>query len=159
MKKIDLKEHLSVVAESLGADIVKTKFPVVIKQKYRQEYESMLTKHDVKDTKKYLEFQPKSPDKSLTREEHTYRMKLLVNAAPRTYVIVSGGPEIKDNREKELSETTRIVIDDGAEGRIIGRNFWGVSLEKGLKLADTVVKIMTENQYHRKLFLLFLIID
>lgn len=139
------------VAESLGADIVKTKFPAVVKQDYKGGYEKMLKAHKIKDAVKYLDYEPKSLDDPLTHEQHVYRMKLLVDAAPRTYVIVSGGPKIKDDPKKGLLNTTRIAMDSGAEGRIIGRNFWGVPLDEGLKLSDAVARVMMEPQYNRKL--------
>ena len=61
-----------------------------------------------------------------------------------------GGIQTADDAEKELRDTTMIVMDAGAEGRIIGRNFWGVSIEEGLRLSGIVAGIMQKKQYQRK---------
>ena len=78
-----------------------------------------------------------------------HRMKLVVDAVPRSFVIVSGGPKIRGDPGKKLASTTRIVMNAGAEGRIIGRNFWGVPINEGSEYANVVAKIMREPQYHR----------
>jgi class I fructose-bisphosphate aldolase len=143
--------HYAVAAaESLGADIVKTKFPAPVKPDYKTAYEEMLKKHKIKDAPKYLELEPKEGER-LSYDQQVYRMKLVVDAAPKTYVIVSGGPKIKGDARKTLIESTKIVMDAGAEGRIIGRNFWGVPIEQGLELSNAVANVMMEPQYHRKL--------
>ena len=52
---------------------------------------------------------------------------------------------------KKRSKTTRIVMDAGAEGRIIGRNFWGRPLREAKRLTDLVAEVMKEQRYDRKL--------
>ncbi|MCW4054623.1 MAG: hypothetical protein NWE84_06870 [Candidatus Bathyarchaeota archaeon] len=66
----------------------------------------------------------------------TIRMKLVVDAAPRSFIVVSGGPQIKEEAEKTLAKTTRIVMNAGAEGRIIGRNFWGSSNKQKIEVRE-----------------------
>jgi len=142
--------YACVVAESLGADIIKTKFPAPIKEEKREKYFNYLKEVAKKtpEVEKYIELEPEK-GKELTEEEHTYRMKLVVDAVPRTFVVVSGGPKIRGDPKKELTYITRIVMNAGAEGRIIGRNFWGVPVNEGLEYVNTVAKIMKEPQYRR----------
>jgi DhnA family fructose-bisphosphate aldolase class Ia len=142
--------YACVVAESLGADVIKTKFPAPVKEEKRKVYLSYLKKIAKKtsENKKYIELEPKKGEK-LTEEQHVNRVKLVVDAVPRSFVVVSGGPKIRGDPGKELAYTTRIVMNAGAEGRIIGRNFWGVPINKGLEYANLVAKIMREPQYHR----------
>lgn len=138
------------VAESLGADIIKTKFPEPVKAEKREIYFQYLNKLSKKlaEAQKYLQLEPRK-GKRLTEEQHTKRMKIVVDAVPRSFVVVSGGPRIKEDPEKAMARTTKIIMNAGAEGRIIGRNFWGVPLNDGLKFAKTVAEIMSKPQFNR----------
>ncbi len=142
--------YACVVAESLGADIIKTKFPAPVKEEKREAYFNYLKKL-TKTTPEAEEYRKLEPEKGreLTEKQHTHRMKLVVDAVPRSFVVVSGGPKIKGDPKKELTSMTRIVMNAGAEGRIIGRNFWGVPVKEGLEYANAVAKIMKEPQYRR----------
>jgi len=142
--------YACVAAESLGADIIKTKFPAPVKTEKREAYLNYLKKIAKKTSgaEKYIELEPEKGEK-LTEKQHTHRMKLVVDAVPRSFIIVSGGPKIRGDPRKELAYTTRIVMNAGAEGRIIGRNFWGVPIHEGLEYANIVAEIMREPQYHR----------
>lgn len=142
--------YACVVAESLAADIIKTKFPAPVKEEKREVYLKYLKKVAKKtpEAEKYIELEPEKGGE-LTEEQHTHRMKLVVDAVPRTFVIVSGGPRIREDPKKQLVYTTKIVMNAGAEGRIIGRNFWGVPIERGLEYVKAVSEIMTKPQYHR----------
>jgi len=40
-------------------------------------------------------------------------------------------------------------MEAGGEGRIIGRNFWGVPIEEGLDLANAVAAVMQQDKYRR----------
>ena len=139
-----------VVAESLGAEIIKTKFPEPVKGEKREAYFNFLRKtaKKISEAKNYIELEPKNGE-ALTEEQHTKRMKLVVDAVPRSFVVVSGGPKVKKDPAKAMATTTRIVMNAGAEGRIIGRNFWGVPIEEGLKYAQLVTEIMKAPRYHR----------
>ena len=139
-----------VVAESLGADIIKTKFPEPVKKEKKEAYINYVTKisKKIKSAQRYLELEP-NENEELTEKQHTTRMKLVVDAVPRSFVLVSGGPQIKENTEENLAKITRIVMNAGAEGRIIGRNFWGVPINNGLKYATIVAEIMKQSKYHR----------
>lgn len=142
--------YACVVAESLGADVIKTKFPAPVKEEKREAYFNYLKKIAKKTSgaEKYIELEPKR-GKELTEEQHTHRVKLVVDSVPRSFVVVSGGPKTRRDPRKELVYTTRIVMNAGAEGRIIGRNLWGVPLNEGLKYANIVAEIIGEPQYHR----------
>ena len=143
-------QYACVVAESLGADIIKTKFPAPVKDDKREAYFNYLKKIAKKtaEAEKYIELEPEEGGE-LTEDQHTHRVKLVLDAVPRSFVVVSGGPKIKGDPRKELIRTTRIVMNAGAEGRIIGRNFWGVPVDKGLEYAKTVAEIMREPHYRR----------
>lgn len=142
--------YACVVAESLGADIIKTKFPKPVEEKKREAYFKYLKKVAKKtpEADRYIELEPEK-DEELTEEQHTDRMKLVTDAVPRTFIVVSGGPKTKENPRDKLVSTTKIVMNAGAEGRIIGRNFWGVPTKKALEYVNAVSKIMKEPKYRR----------
>ncbi|MFW6117346.1 MAG: class I fructose-bisphosphate aldolase [Thermoproteota archaeon] len=142
--------YACVVAESLGADIIKTKFPAPVKAERREAYFSYLKKVAKKtsEAENYIELEPQEGEE-LTEEQHTHRMKVVVDSVPRSFVVVSGGPKIREDPERELVQVTRIVMNAGAEGRIIGRNFWGVPIEKGLKYCKAVSEVMNQPKYYR----------
>lgn len=142
--------YACVVAESLGADIVKTKFPTPVKEEKRAAYLDFLRKtaSKIPEAENYITLEPEDGE-VLTEVQHTHRIELVVDAVPGTFVIVSGGPKIRGDPRKELAYITRIVMNAGAEGRIIGRNFWGVPLSEGLEYANLVAEIMKAPQYHR----------
>ena len=155
-------------AESLGADIVKTKFPSVVEPKKREAYEEFILKEyskKIPEAGKYIEMEPSKEkllkyeeslkgekpnyDSLLSFEQHVERTSIVVEAGGRTLVIFSGGPKVGGNAKKELEDSTKIIMDAGGEGRIIGRNFWGVPIKEGLELSDAVARVMKQPQYHR----------
>jgi len=157
-------------AESLGADVVKIKFPSVVKPKQRDEYKKFIKEEyskKIPEAVRYLELEPdkeefadyekkmkeenKEPnfDSLFDRARHIERAKIVVGAATRTFVIFSGGLRIEENPEDALVESTEIIMAADAEGRIVGRNFWGVPIEESLKYAEAVAKVMKRNKYKR----------
>jgi class I fructose-bisphosphate aldolase len=142
--------YACVVAESLGADVVKTKFPAQVKEEKRKAYFNYMKKiaKKTREAEKYIKLEPEK-GQELTEKQHTSRMKMVLDAVPRTFVIISGGPMIREDPKKGLTYTTRIIMNAGAEGRIIGRNFWGVPVDEGLEFSNIVAKIMKEPQYRR----------
>lgn len=142
--------YACVVAESLGADIIKTKFPAPVKYEKREAYVKYIQNVAKKtpEAEKYIELEPDKGEE-LTEEQHIHRVKLIMDAVPRTFVVVSGGPRIREDPKRQLVQTTKIVMNAGAEGRIIGRNFWGVPITEGLEYANIVTEIMREKQYRR----------
>lgn len=138
-------------AEDLGADVVKTKFPRPAKD--RQAYKEMLNnfvKSKMPEAPQmYLDLEPQEGE-TIPYELHVKRMNLVTSPARRTLVVVSGGPKLGKDPEKELRETTRIVMDAGAEGRIIGRNFWGRPTEEAKRFIQIVTEVMQDSKYHRK---------
>jgi len=163
--------HMGVsAAQSAGADIVKTKFPAPADDK--AAYEHMLfgekgaegykngdtscegfveTKMEEGAWAYWVLEQAENPDQGFSHEEHVKRMNVVMQAADTTFVVVSGGAKAGATAEEKLRETTRIVMDAGAEGRIIGRNFWGVPVEEGLRLNEVVTETMDQEQYERDL--------
>ena len=160
-------------AESLGADMVKTKYPAVVEPKKRDAYEQFIMKEYIKkipEAERYIELEPPKErlleyerkvkekgekpnyDSLLSDKEHVERTKIVVGAGGRTFVIFSGGPKIKGDAVKALQDSTRIIMDAGGEGRIIGRNFWGVPVEEGLKLSLKVKEVMQKSAYKRELY-------
>ena len=100
------------------------------------------------EAERYIELEPEE-DEKLTEEQHIKRVKLVVDAVPRSFVVVSGGPKVREDPEKAMATTTRVVMNAGAEGRIIGRNFWVVPIDDGLRYAKIVTEIMSKPQFHR----------
>lgn len=157
-------------AESLGADVVKTKFPNVVKPKCRYAYAKFIKDEyskKIPEAVRYLELEPdekklldyekgmkekkKKPnyDSLLDRARHIERARIVVGAGTRTFVIFSGGPRIAGDAKAALVKNTEIVMEADAEGRIIGRNFWGVPVEEGLEYAKAVAKVMQKDSYKR----------
>ena len=162
--------HYAVSAgESLGADIIKTKFPSVVEPKRRGAYEDFILKEyrsKIPEAGRYLELEPPREqleayqaslaegdkpnyDSLLTQQEHIERARIVTGAATRTFVVYSGGPKAAGDARAALEETTEIIMEAGGEGRIIGRNFWGVPIAEGLDLAGAVAEIMKRNKYAR----------
>ncbi len=163
--------HYAVSAgESLGADIIKTKFPAVVPPKQRDAYEDFILNEyaprlpevvhylDLEPTREQLEeyqanlAEGEKPnyDSLLTKEQHIERAKIVTGAGTRTVVIYSGGPRITGDAKAALTESTEIIMDAGGEGRIIGRNFWGVPIPDALELANAVADVMKRNKYARE---------
>ena len=162
------------VAESLGADVIKTKFPKPVADEnkiraYLGHIMNLARKKKIEAAERYIELEPafgeaitienhtlkvrtvgRKTFKELTPEQHTYRVKIVLDAAPRTFVVFSGGPKKEGDLKRKLVEETKIIMDAGGEGRIIGRNFWGVPLEEGLELTRAVTEVMTQEQYRRR---------
>jgi len=111
-------------AEDLGADIVKTKYPRPDSNQaaYRKMLQTFVKSKMPQAPEMYLSLEPEEHEE-VSVELHVKRMNLVVSPARRTLVVVSDGPKLGRDPEEELSETTRVVMDAGAEGRIIGRNF------------------------------------
>jgi class I fructose-bisphosphate aldolase len=81
-------------AEDLGADVIKTKPPAIVKEsnieKYKKWIETVGGK--VAGAKNYLKYEPRASGKGLTKEQHIERYEIVIDAAGRTFVIFSGGP-------------------------------------------------------------------
>ncbi len=157
-------------AESLGADVVKTKFPRVVSLECRDAYDKFIKDEyskKIPETHEYLAFEPTAKslmnhedkmkekneklnyDSLLDRTRHIERARIVVGAGTRTFVIFSGGPKMPGNAKSALVESTEIIMEADGEGRIIGRNFWGVPVEQGLEYAEAVAEVMKEGKYKR----------
>ena len=154
--------HAVKSAEDFGVDIVKTKPPVPVKKDKLEAYKVWIAdvEKKTKGASMYLEYEPVNstgstgvldPDVELTEDQHIDRYSLVIGAAPRTFVIFSGGPKIQGDAKKVLEYQTRVIMEAGGEGAIYGRNLWGVPTEKGLELMEAVHSILAEPQYRRPL--------
>lgn len=144
---------VSIASGLLGADIVKTKYPAKVKPDNRRAYDAFIENLAKKNSSmiayKYLE--PKDVQKSLTPDQEIFRASLVVQAAPNSIVIFSGGPKIPGDPTKSLVKQTEVVMKAGAEGGIYGRNIWGLPVEEGLKAAGAINEVISRQEFHRKL--------
>ncbi|HWQ95864.1 MAG TPA: hypothetical protein VN368_00685 [Candidatus Methylomirabilis sp.] len=144
---------VSIASGLLGADIVKTKYPAKVKSDNRRAYdtyiEGLTKKNSGMIAYKYLE--PKNPESSLTAEQEIFRASLVVQAAPHSIVIFSGGPKLPGNPTQSLIKQTEIIMKAGAEGGIYGRNIWGLPVKDGLEAASAVNDVISRPEFHRKL--------
>lgn len=144
---------VSIASGFLGADIVKTKYPAKVKPDNRRAYdvyiESLAKKNSSMIAYKYLE--PKDAQKSLTPEQEIFRASIVVQAAPNSIVIFSGGPKVPGNPTESLVKQTEIVMKAGAEGGIYGRNIWGLPVDEGLEAAVAINEVISRLEFHRKL--------
>jgi len=157
-------------AESLGADIVKTKFPSVVDPVKRGKYEAFIKEEysgKIPEALKYIELEPDKEalldyekkmereqtkpnyDSLLTKEQHIERARIVVGAGTRTFVIFSGGPKIIGEAKSGLENLVEIIMEAGGEGSIIGRNLWGVPVKDGLEYTDAIKKVMQNEKYRR----------
>ncbi len=144
---------VSIASGLLGADIVKTKFPLKVKPDNRRAYdtyiESLAKKNSSMIAYKYLE--PKDAETILTPEQEISRASLVVQSAPNSVVIFSGGPKLPGNPTETLIKQTEIVMKAGAEGGIYGRNIWGLPVEEGIEVACAINDVISRQEFHRKL--------
>lgn len=138
-------------AEDLGADIVKTKFPRPAKDlaAYKEMLEKFVKPKVPEAPEMYLSVEPEQGE-DIPYELHVKRMNLVTSPAKRTLVVVSGGPKLGKDPENQLIDTTKIVMDGGAEGRIIGRNFWGRPMEEAKRFIQIVSEVMQDSKYNRE---------
>ncbi len=144
---------VSIASGLLGADIIKTKYPLKIKPDNRRAYdayiESLAKKNSSMIAYKYLE--PKDAEAALTMEQESFRASLVVQAAPYSIVIFSGGPKLPGNPTETLKKQTEILMKAGAEGAIYGRNIWGLPMKEGLETARAINDVISMPEFHRKL--------
>lgn len=144
---------VSIASGLLGADIVKTKYPAKVKIDNRRAYdayiEGLAKKNSSMIAYKYLE--PKDPETTLTNEQEIFRASIVVQAAPHSIVIFSGGPKLPGNPAESLMKQTEIVMKAGAEGGIYGRNIWGLPVKDGIDTAEKVKGVISQPEFHRKL--------
>jgi class I fructose-bisphosphate aldolase len=144
---------VSVASGFLGADIVKTKYPAKVKPDNKRAYDShiegLAKKNSSMIAYKYLE--PENAQTALTAQQEIFRASLVVQAAPHSIVIFSGGPKLPGDPTESLVKQTEIVMKAGAEGGIYGRNIWGLPVKEGLEAARAVNEVISKPEFHRKL--------
>ncbi|MBI2654729.1 hypothetical protein HYX02_08050 [Candidatus Woesearchaeota archaeon] len=145
--------HYAVAIASglLGARIIKTKFPAQVSPENRDAYQKEIEKvaRSNRSMGAYLCLEPKDKDAQLRLEDHVYRASLVVQAAPGSIVIFSGGPKTKEDPTDDLLNQTRIIMMAGGEGAIYGRNIWGTSVDKGLSISQAVIDVMRRPEFSR----------
>ena len=144
---------VSIASGLLGADLIKTKYPSKVKSDNRRAYdayiESLAKKNSSMIAYKYLE--PKDAEAALTMEQESFRASIVVQAAPNSIVIFSGGPKLPGNPTETLKKQTEILMKAGAEGAIYGRNIWGLPVEEGLETAHALNDVISMPEFHRTL--------
>jgi class I fructose-bisphosphate aldolase len=144
---------VSIASGLLGADIIKTKYPLKVKPDNRRAYdayiENLAKKNSSMIAYKYLE--PKDAETALTMEQESFRASIVVQAAPNSIVIFSGGPKLPGNPTETLKKQTEILMNAGAEGAIYGRNIWGLPVEEGLEAARAINDVISMPEFHRML--------
>lgn len=144
---------VSIASGLLGADIIKTKFPKKVKPDNRRAYDAYIEKLAKGNSSMiaYKNLEPKDPETTLTVAQESFRASLVVQAAPHSIVIFSGGPKLPGNPTEAMEKQTEIVMKAGAEGGIYGRNVWGLPVEEGLRAAEIIAGVISRPEFHRKL--------
>lgn len=137
--------------ESIGADVIKQKFPVPVKKDKLDIYRANLSDKGyftkgTPEVEQLLTLEPENPD-NIEYELHVKRANFLAHVAPNSLKILSGGPTSKDIQGLLL--VTKIAMDAGLEGEIVGRNNWGRPIEEGIELAKSKVDVMRQEKYSR----------
>ena len=141
--------------ESLGADVIKQKFPMPAKN--LEAYRGALSK--VEDKKGYyysvmseveelLKLEPASLEED-SYELQVKRLNFVARCAPNSLKIISGGPKTKDS--ETLLTNLKAVMDSGNEGQIVGRNLWGRPIEESIDIAEQMNGLMKMPEYKREL--------
>ena len=141
------------LAESLGVDVVKQKFPMPLKNtdshpNIIDAYHGGLAvfSKSMPNVLQLMELEPEG--KECPYDLHVRRASFLGKVAPRTLVIVSGGPTSTD--PTKVVNTLEMVMDAGLEGQIVGRNLWGIPIPQALELNERLVKVMRKDVYRRE---------
>jgi len=147
--------HYSVsLAESLGADVVKVKFPALVKKENIEAYKAFLKELGgsmPEAPEAYLALELKGGESTEEIEKlHIQRSALVASGAPKTLIGYSGGAKAKDPLA-ELLNTSRYSMGGGIEGRIAGRNAWGCEINIALEHNRKLVEFMKQPVYERKL--------
>lgn len=122
-------DYASRVAMELGADIIKLNIPKKLSGEKLKKYKNFLSKKE--ETKPYLELENSSNEE---------RMKMVVESAGKSFVIVSGGSKVSD---EELMLRNEFCLKAGVTGFVYGRNMWQRPFEKALKITkDTKEMIL-----------------
>jgi len=146
-------DYAVTLAEALGADLIKTKFPAVVKPGNRRAYNAMLESLAKKnpDAIRYKYLEPRDPNTKLTEDQHVLRAQHVIDGVPGTFVIFSGGPKRKADPTEDLISQTRIIMRAGAEGGIYGRNIWGLPTDRALKAMEVVIGEIKRPEFRRQL--------
>lgn len=147
-------------AESMGADVVKQKFPVPVKGERLNAYKENLLgitrdgelkksflKSKMAEVDQFLELEP-ADTANVPYELTVKRLSLLSKVAPNLLKGISGG---LNRSEEEVLTTFRAVLDSGLEGQFPGRNFWARPTADALELNRRIVEVMSQDKYSRNL--------
>ena len=114
-------DYAARVANELGAHVVKLNLPTAPKE---GKYDP---KGPFKQYNNYLD---------LSQEDE---LRMVVQSAGRTGVLVSGGSKISD---EDLLNKTRVCLDAGVDGLIFGRNMWQRKYKDALLITKEIKKLM-----------------
>lgn len=112
-------EYAARVACELGADVVKVNFPKLQNDKAGDM---------------------PAPYNTL-KLDMAEAIQRIVTAAGRTFVIMSGGEKVEDQK---LLDRVKTALDSGATGVIFGRNLWQRPYTQGLDVAQKIARLMAE---------------
>jgi class I fructose-bisphosphate aldolase len=76
---------------------------------------------------------------AFTGLSETDALKMAVQSAGRTGVLVSGGSKLSD---QELVDKTRVCLEAGVDGIIFGRNMWQRKYDDALKMSRSIHEMM-----------------
>lgn len=114
-------DYAARVANELGAHVVKLNLPKAPKE----------GKYDAKGPfKRYNDCLDLTPEDEL---------RMVVQSAGRTGVLVSGGSKISD---EDLLNKARVCLDAGVDGLIFGRNMWQRKYQDALLITKEIKKLM-----------------
>ena len=97
-----------------------------------------------------LEAIDKSPEKDASKKANA---RAKVTSKVEAAMAATDGDAIYNrlrDAAKAVNDSTKIIMDAGGEGRIIGRNFWGIPIKEGLELLKAVTEVMQKTEYRRK---------
>ncbi|MFA4907143.1 MAG: fructose-bisphosphate aldolase [archaeon] len=121
-------DYAARAANELGADIVKLNMPKKVKAEKLGEYKAFLSKSE--DSKPYI---------GLEDATDLERMKMVVESAGKTLVLVSGGEKADDRSIVEKAET---AMKAGCTGLIFGRNMWQRKHGDALRITAQIKEMM-----------------
>ena len=121
-------DYAARVAMEMGADIVKLNIPKKLSGEKLENYKTFLEKKE--ETKPYLELENSSDEE---------RMRLVVESAGKTFVIVSGGGKVED---RNLIQRSEFCVKAGVTGFVYGRNMWQRPYKEALEMTKHIRQML-----------------
>ena len=121
-------DYAARVAMEVGADIVKLNIPKKLSGEKLEAYKSFLEKKP--ETRHYLELETASDEE---------RMRLVVESAGKTFVIMSGGGKVED---RNLIQRSEFCVKAGVTGFVYGRNMWQRPYKEALEMTKHIRQML-----------------